>query len=353
MRKSILLLMAICLIFANPVVGQKGGLLKKVTKSMTDELLGKPAVGSSNKRSNQPEPACACTDAVVAMDLGGKLQLDYAELTISVLDDGRILAKSIHSEDYYVVKDGVIQGPYKPGDSRLADFGVVDENDKSAESLIRRYKPYISQSGEKYLITFGGKTYGPYAQISNFTVSKSKDKFAAIVIENIVVNEDQGKKMDAAIKNARTEQEKMDLAMQYTQQMQQKMMEGGGPTSMTPKIVTNIPGATLNPMTQAATFNPNIKFDDILVFSWDKVMDLQGKVLVTLKQEFIGAEQLFVNTNNTKYAVYKFGTLTFSDNKTLSELFSPYLTKVNGQVYIAYMYYSPKKNAMMQCKIPF
>ena len=37
----------------------------------------------------------------------------------------------------------------------------------------------------------------------------------------------------------------------------------------------------------------------------------------------------------------------------MSDLFNPHLVKVGGQVYIAYMYYSPKRNSLMQCKIPF
>ena len=346
MKNSLLFSLVICLLACNPVNAQ--GLLKKVTKSMTRELLGKP-----ENENLEPEPACACDKPEVAMDMGGKLQLDYKELSISALEDGRILAKHLGTDEYYVVKDGVIKGPYKSGDPEIADFAATDEDDKSVENFLKRNRPYISQTGEKFLITFGGKTFGPYAQINNFTVTKSKDKFAAVVIENIVVNEDQGKKMDEAIKNAKTEQEKMDLAMQYSRQMQQKMVQGGGPSAMTPKIVTNIPGATLNPLIQATTFSGNIKYDDILVYTWDKVVDLQGKTLLTLKQEFIGADQLFVNTSNTKYAAYKDGTLSFDDNTTLSELFNPRLVKEDGKVYIAYMYYSPKKNSIMQCKILF
>jgi len=34
--------------------------------------------------------------------------------------------------------------------------------------------------------------------------------------------------MEEAIKNAKTDQEKMDLSMKYSQQMMQKMQQGGG-----------------------------------------------------------------------------------------------------------------------------
>lgn len=354
MKKSILFLLTICLIITNPANAQKGGLLKKVTKSMTNELLGKPQESATNNNARQePEPKCACDQPTVAMDMGGKLQLDYKELTISVSDDGRLLAFHRATDEYFIVKNGVSQGPYKSGDPRIAEFNTPDNDDKNIDNFILRNKPYISRSGEKLLITFAGKSYGPYAQITNFTVSKSKDKFAAVVIENLVVNEDQGKKMDEAMKNAKTDQEKMDLAMQYSQQMQQKMMQGGGPGAMTPKVVTNVPGATINPTIQATTFSNNIKYDEILVNSYDKIYDLQGKTVLTLNKEFIGAEQLFINTTNTKYAMYNFGTLTFSDNTSLAELFNPYLLKADGKNFLAYMYYSPKKNSIMQCMIPF
>jgi hypothetical protein len=357
MKKSLFLILIISLLTAGlSVSGQKGGLLKKVTKSMTNELLGKPAgaTNNTNKNSNQPEPSCACDQPEVAMDMGGKLQLDYTELNISMSDDGRILAKMRYSEDYYIVQNGITTGPVKPGDSRLKGFNIEQPDDTKEKSAWDNNE-YISKSGDKFLITFGGKTYGPYAMISHFVVTKSKDRFAAMVIENLVITDDQGKKMDQAIKNAKTEQEKMDLAMQYTQQMQQKIMQAGGAAGISPKLITNIPNATWDIQKSAGgSLNGNIKYDDILLISYDKVINLQMKVVFMLKPEAIGNQYLFVNTDNTKYAYYTYGTLNFSDNSnTISELFNPHLIKINGQVYLAYMYYSPKKNAIMQCKIPF
>ena len=82
-------------------------------------------------------------------------------------------------------------------------------------------------------------------------------------------------------------------------------------------------------------------------------MDLQGEILITLKPEFIGAQSLFVNASNTKYAIYNYGNLVFSDDKTMSELFNPHLVKAGENIDLAYMYYSPKRNAIMQCRIPF
>ena len=85
----------------------------------------------------------------------------------------------------------------------------------------------------------------------------------------------------------------------------------------------------------------------------DKIIDLKGKTVLTLKQDAVGARDLFINTANTKYAIYNYGTLTFSDGTTMSDMFNLHWIKVNGQVYLAYMYYSPKRNAIMQCKMLF
>ncbi len=348
MKRSIAFLVVLSLILSVPVNAQ--GLLKKVTGAMKDELLG-----TSNKtNANQdPEPSCACSDAELVVGFGGKLKLNYKELTISTMDDGSILMQDRISGNYYVAKGGTTTGPFQAGDPRITGFENYDPDDTSMETAMKKYKGFISKSGDKYLITFGGKTYGPYVQINNFTVTKSKDKFAALVTENIVVNETEGKSMDEAIKNAKTDQERMDLAMKYTQQMQQKMMQGGGPGSITPKLVTNIPNTTFNP-SLGGTINGNMKFDDILVSAYDKIQNLQGKTLITLKQEHYGAPQIFVSSDNSRYAYTQYGGLMFSNSSTqLTDLFNPHLIKVGGTVYLAYMYYSPKKNALMQCKIAF
>ena len=353
MKKSILFLLVICIFFGNPVNAQVGRLLNKVSKSVTNDAIGKPESDSKTAKQ-QPEPKCACEQPELIFDLGGSLKLMYSEINVSVKDDGSILVKDLVTKNYYILKDGVTQGPYKDGDPKLAGFDNVEDAAVAKGTIPWANNEYISKSGEKYLIKFGGKSYGPFGEIKEFKVSKSKDKFASIVIENIPVSEADGKKMEEAIKNAKTDQEKMDLSMKYSQEMMQKMQQGGGPMSTMPKLVTNIPGATYDPLKSVGgTLNSNIKYDDILFSTYEKVIDLSNKVLLTLKPDAAGAKDLFVNTANTKYAFYNYGTLTFSDGTVMSELFNPHLVKVNGQVYLAYMYYSPKKNAIMQCKIPF
>jgi hypothetical protein len=352
MKKSLFCSVAICLLCLNLSYSQVGGLLKKVTKSVTNEVLGKPAESTKSNKSNQPEPSCACDPSEIVLDLGGKLQLDYKELSVSTLDDGRLLIKTNGTNQYYIVKDGVTQGPYNSDDPKVAEFEPVNTDNKSIDYFLLRNKPYINRSGEKFLITFNGKNYGPYARIDNFIVTKSKDKFAAMVTENILVTENQGKKMDEAIKNAKTDQERMDLAMKYNQEMQQKVIQGGGASGLLSKMVTNVPNANLDPM-KAMGLNGKLKYDEILVIAYDKILDLQGKTIMTIKPEIAASEVLFINTSNTKYANGGYGNLTFSDNTTLSELFNPHLVKTDGKVYLAYMYYSPKKNSIMQCKLLF
>jgi hypothetical protein len=348
MKKMLLLSISFFLILSNSANAQFGKLVNKVAKSVTQEITGKTA----NNKAPEPEPACACDDAVLILDLGGKIQFDYAELSLTVDEDGNILARDIHSDDFYIVRNGTTEGPYKTGDSHLTGFSAPEGNNEK-DFFLQKYKSYISKSGEKFLINFAGKTYGPYGLISNFVVTKSKDKFAAVVTENVVMTEDQSKKMNEAMENAKTDQEKMDLAMKYGQEMQQRMLQGGNPTSIVPKLVTNIPNANFDPSTKGGNLNNSFKYDDILVFDYQSVKDLQGKTIVTFDQSNYGTMDIFVNSSNTRYASYNDGVLTFSDKTKLTQLFAPHLIKTDGKIWLAYMYYSPKKNGIMQCKLPF
>jgi hypothetical protein len=347
MKRSIIYLFVLSLIASVPVNGQ--GLLKKVTGAMKDELLGTSNKSSANQ---DPEPGSACSDAELVADLGGKLKLGYKELTISSMDDGSILLQDRISGNYYIVKGGVTQGPMQAGDPGISGFENNDPSGLNVETAMKRYKGVITKSGDKYLINFGGKTYGPFAQINSFVVTRSNDKFAALAVENIVVTGNEGKKMDDAMKNAKTDQERMELALKYSQQMQQKIIQGGGSEGISAKLITNIPNATFNPLT-GGTINGRMKFDDILVPAYDRVLDLQGKTIQTIKNEHMGGD-IFISSDNSKYAVNQYGTLVFSNNnKQLADMFNPYLIKVGGTVYLTYMYFSPKKNSIMQCKIAF
>ncbi len=355
MKKSLLGLAVLTFLMSYPLESQ--GLLNKVKNAVAKEIIGSDKDGSnSNSSKPGPEPACACNDAKLVLDLG-KYKITYNEITICTKDDGSILVYDKLESRYYISKNGGSEGPYKEGDPRIVGFcsdRAVSNSDEKADAWVTKYPEFISRSGDKYIIKFDGKNYGPYALLSDFAVSRGKDKFAAIVTENLAVTEDQGKKMEEAMKNAKTDQERMDIAMKMSQQMQNQIMQGGGPGSLQSKLISNVPGAIYDPVTwMGGRLNGSVKFDDLLVIAPDKILDMQGKTVMKLPQNSYSTEGLFVNTSNTKYARYNYGALTFSDNTTLAEVFNPYMVKTDGKVFLTYMYYSPGKNAIMQCSIPF
>jgi len=67
--------------------------------------------GSDLGKKTLPEPACACPDATLILDLGGKLKIDYSEINITTGDDGSILVRTVLIQNYYIIKDGVSSGP--------------------------------------------------------------------------------------------------------------------------------------------------------------------------------------------------------------------------------------------------
>ncbi len=259
--------------------------------------------------AQDPEPACACNQPEFIVDLGGKLILNYKELNICTMDDGSILLQNRDTDDYYIVKGGVVNGPYKQEDPKIAGFANCYTYDQNIDDQLLRYRGILSKSGEKYLITMGGKSYGPFIEIAEFIVTRSKEKFAAIAYDK-------------------------DGEM--------------------PKLFTNIPNATFDIVnTLGAGLCGGIKYDEILVVTENKILNLQGKTLLNIKPEMSGCGTVFISSSNTRSAYYDFETLTFSDNTSLSDIFNPHLVKTGTTVYLAYMYYSPKRKAIMQCKIPF
>jgi hypothetical protein len=132
------------------------------------------------------------------------------------------------------------------------------------------------------------------------------------------------------------------------------MMQGGGPQSTMPKLVTNVPDATIDMYSgEMSNLVGNAKFDEILAVNFQNIRNLQGKTIMKMTQEMFGSDRYFINSSNSKNAYFNYGTLTFSDGKTLTDCFNPHLAKTGGQVYLVYMYYSPKRNAIVQCNIPW
>ena len=354
MKKSILVIAALSFLVSYPLESQ--GVFSKVKNAVAKDILGTNKEDSnSNSSKPGPEPSSARDDAKVIADLS-EFKLDYNEITICEKEDGSILIKSRITGKYYLAKDGKSE-PLKENDPRVTECfdatrGLPDNQD--SEDWAGKYPSYITKSGDKYMLKFNGNNFGPYAIISDFAVSQSKDKFAALVTENVMITQDQSKKMEAEIAKAKNDQERLEISMKYSQQMMNVMMQQGGTESLQAKLVSNVPGATYDAMKwMGGRLNSKVKFDDIVVLASDKIIDLKGNTLISLSQNSYNYKDLFLNSSGTKYATYQYGTLTFSDNTTLSDLFNPHVTKTDGKVYLKYMYYSPGKNAIMQAAIPF
>ena len=348
MKKILLLSLAACLMLSDPAGAQVGKFIKNVSKNVKNDLLGTPQ--SNTSKNTRPEPLCACDNAESIVDLN-KYLIDYSECSITVLSDGTVLFGNRITGEFYISSNGSTQGPYRSDDPRVLKLQA--QGSENSSNLLEKYSSYISKKGDKYTISFGGKTYGPYAQITKFTVTRSGDKFVALVIQSLIATEDEGKKIEAAIKNAKTDQEKMDLAMQYSQMVQKKMMDNGGPQSMIPQIVSNTEVAKDNYMIQGGLFFDGMKYDEILVMMGQNIVDLKGKTVITISGAMCSPDHLYIKSDNSGYACYDSGSITFSDGRKMTDLFNPYLIKVDGKPYMAYFYYSPKRNSLMRCKIPF
>jgi len=351
MKKTLILTLLFFLFSVSYTNAQLSKFVKNVKNNVQKDLLGGQDQNSGKK--TMPEPACACTDAQIILDLGGKLKIDYSEISITSGEDGSILVQDRVNSNYYIIKDGVTRGPYAKGNPALNDYGVTSDDNNKASDLTSKYKDFITKTGDKYMIAFLGKNYGPYAIISQFVVTRNKDKFAAIVIENLAVTEEMGKRMEAEGKNAKTDEEKMALSMKFAQEVQDNM-RGKNLNSTMPKLITSIPDANIDAMTTTSgQLKSNYKYDDILVWKYDKITDLKGNFIITPPQGGAMSENFFISSDNSRYATYDYGTLTFNDKSKLTDLFDVHWLVAAGKSYLAYMYYSPKRNALMQCKIPF
>lgn len=331
------------------------GLLKKVRSAVVNELLGDSDTGQANAGSRAEEPSCASDQAVMILDLG-VYKLDYGELYVSAGTDGRILMRDRISGKYYIVKDGKTTGPFSETDPAVTGFSSVVEEDSennSQDQILKKFRQFISPSGDKYLITFDGRKYGPFALISQFAVSMSGDKFAAVVTSSLPATESQGKEMEKMMEEAKTDQERMDLAMKFSQQMSQNIMNAGGTEAILPQLVTNVEGASFNPMSGGGTLSGDVKYNDVVIISMFNINDLKGNTLVTPGEDERGSDKIFINTDNSRYATYNQGTLRFNDKTELNGLFSPHFLNLEGKVVLAYMYYSPAKNGIMRHYVPF
>lgn len=355
MKRSLLILATLFFIGVYPLESQR--ILNKVRNAVVKEALGENKDESSTDSSKPgPEPDCARDDASLIVDLG-RFKIDYREITICEKEDGSILLQDRITGKYYLSKDKKTEGPLEKDDPRVQECISISEetsDNQNSDAWVAKYPDYIMQSGDKYMIKFNGKNFGPYAIISDFAVSQTRDKFAALVTENVLMNENLSKKMEEELANAKSDQQRMEISMKYSQQIANQMAQPGVTESLQPKLVSNVAGAKYDAMVwMGGRLNGKLKLDDILVISQDKIIDLQGNVVIKIEPDSYSNKDLFVNSSNTRYASYKYGTLTFNDKTTLSGLFNPSLKKTDGKVYLTYLYYSPGKNAIMQAALPF
>jgi hypothetical protein len=349
MNKSLILSLILCMLSITQSNAQLGRLMNNVKRSVAKELLN----NDGNDSETAPEPSCAREPADVIFNVG-KYDINYAECYVDVLEDGSVLLNDTPTHNYYISKNGVTEGPYKEDNAKVTRFKQALQGDEN-EDIITKYKDYISGKENKYMITFKGKTYGPYTNIGSFAVTKSGDKFVALVGDNPFLTSDEGAKLEEEMKNAKSDIERTQIAMRISKLMEEQLNSTGNFLGATvPKVISNVPNVTKDSLTiLGSEFNSSMKYDDILLVSSNTIMDLSGKTLLTFDSSNCSPESMFVFSDNSKYACYKYGTLTFSDGSTLSELFSPHLVKHDGKVSLAYMYYSPKRKSIMQSEIPF
>jgi len=346
---------SICIIFLLAGVlnfssqAQLGGLLNKVKNKVVDKALGND---SGNKAGNKAEePGCASGNDKVVFEFDKGYKVDMKEITVCI-QDGDILLYSKLTSKYFVKKRNSDdpEGPYEenaPEVTRFVCHAASSSDDKKDFTIL--YPEFVSRAGEKYLIQFGGKSYGPYATIMNFVVSSLKTKFVAQVIPEMMFTEKEGKELEKEGKNAdnMTMEQKMAMAAKVQEKMMQKA-SGSNPMDFQMKVVSNIPN-TNDQLGATVIYSSTVKFDEIVCLGYGKIMDLSGKTIFTYDPQKVNPNDgLWLSSDNARYVTYTYGVLKFSDGKECSDVFSPYFLKENGTVYLKYLYYSPKSNAIMQ-----
>jgi hypothetical protein len=313
--------------------------------SNTWNKLKSNVFGEETETQDQNLTECNCEDAVTVFRFSGNLQFNYLETDICLEEDGSALLTDRNTYQYYISRNGKVTGPYEEFDPEVTRFrclGIMDYHS---------YPEYISKKEGKWIITFEGKQYGPYAEINEFLVSLSKKKFVAIVIRDNYMAGIDMEELEEKMKNA-TQEEQMKMAMELSEKMQNQM-ELEGEMDLMPRFVTNVEGVDYDPMA-GSLFYANMKYDDICFVEYNKITGLKGNTLLEMDEDFyIGGENFWINKDNSRYAWFDYGTLYFSDGKKCDHVFSPSLVMEGNTEYIRYMFYSPDEDAVKMCRILF
>jgi len=341
-----LLFLAISMAVIAPVSAQLGGLMNKLKKEVVNRVTG-------TSSGTVQDPSCATDDAVVVYQFAKNEKIVMNEISVFRTSKGVLLIQNKMSKDYYAVVDGKQTGPFKEGDPALDQFGFYSGQGEDSDDVTIKFKGYVFKQGNRFVIRFDGKTYGPYDEILSFIPSANMDKFVAAVYEKMIKESDFGdmSKYQKEMDNAKTEAEKTRIAMQMSQQLSSVMMEKGG-MSTGPTVVSNIPDVTWNPV--MANISNEIKYNEILQVTQFDIKDLQGNSLYTFKNQQWGMyEKYWLSSDNKRFVGYSSGKITFSDGKEINELFSPYLDQKDGKITLNYLYFSPVKEAIMKVSLPF
>ncbi len=344
MKKWIVFVMSLlfCLSASQEVNAQLGGLMNKVKNRIVEKALGTDQGSAAEQNAAVgKEPDCASEDARVVFEFDKGFKIAMNEISICI-QDGDILFFSKVDKKYFIRKMGSDspEGPYVADDPAVTRFVCNDSGSENSSDFSVKYPELITRSGEKYLIRFGGKSYGPYAVIQDFTVSSEKTKFVARVIPELMFTEQEGAQMDKEAKEAKTMEQQMELSKKIQEKMMQKATKVN-PLDMQMKLISNVQGFAEG-LVMAGILSSTIKYDEIVWVTNGKIMDLAGKTIFTYDPlEINPSDGLWLSSDNKKYAMALPGILKMSDGQECSDVFSPFILKENGNITLNYLYFSP------------
>ncbi len=136
-------------------------------------------------------------------------------------------------------------------------------------------------------------------------------------------------------------------------QIRQKAIFMKDPLVKMPKLTTNIPDVKWN-MLNGDDIKASVKYDEFCIVLGSQIKDINGNTILTLKDNVdFNGDNLWISSDNKRYAWFEYGTLYFSDGKELNEVAEVGLQKDGNGTCLSYFYYSPAEDAIKMCKIAF
>ncbi|HOY51777.1 MAG TPA: hypothetical protein PLX49_08415 [Prolixibacteraceae bacterium] len=335
---------------------QLGGLMNKVKNKIVEKALGVEQEGTEGQGSTSGgESNCASEEDQVIFEFGKGFKVAANEITVHI-HEGRILLFNKAEGKYYIKRgsSGATEGPFKGDDPAVEEFGsLVPGGAMGEEELLAAYPRHVTRTGDNFTIRFGGQTYGPFAGIHSFVVNENGTQFAALVVKDAYRDEGGMAELARKMENAKTDQEKMAIAMANQEKMAEEAMKIAS-MDMTPKLITNVPGA-LTEVPMGGELFSTIKKNTIVWVLPNAITDLAGKKLFE-KANLTSLYDLYnfwLSGDNKTYAWYDNGLLQFSDGRECSGVFSPFREPDGTGEILGYFYFSPKRNAILKSSHPF